>query len=141
MMTLHVMRHGEMHPEGAMLPLACGLFHGNHHLYTVILHYDWLSTNIIFTQCRIKHLCRASFSFQGGWHYDESQTQQNYFNIDFVIVDVFGSFNMQIDTFFPRKSTCISSFAFIHIVKRLSAKLIGSLSTSTVRRWFFTDNF
>ena len=59
----------------------------------------------------------------------------------FVIVDVFGSFNMQIDPLFPTKSACIIGFSLILIVKKLSAKNIDSLYASTVRTWFFTDNF
>ena len=41
----------------------------------------------------------------------------------FLFVDGFGSLNMQIDTIFSSKSTDVTSFAFRHIVKKLSAKI------------------
>ena len=79
----------------------------------------------MFTPCRIKWFYTASFSFENGQDYDENATRQNSLNILFV--DGFGSFKMQINAVFSRKSAGVIGFAFRHIVKKLSAKTIGAV--------------
>ena len=41
-----------------------------------------------------------------------------------LMLNVFGSLNMQIEAIFPSESACVFSFSFQQIVKKLLAKIV-----------------